>query len=87
MKFSSLCLAAIISSSLGVYAEEMFCTADCSPPYIGPQMMIGGELTTNFESELRARAAQLNQSQTQLTVMEGMLKFAKGIVPEFAREK
>jgi len=52
MKFSNLCLAAtIISSSSRVYAEEMFCTADCSPPYINPKMMIGGKLTTKFADD------------------------------------
>jgi len=50
MKFSSLCLAAtIISSSLCIYAEETFCNADCSPPFVIPKMMIRGEITTKFD--------------------------------------
>lgn len=52
MKFSNLCLAtAIISSSLCINAEEMSCTADCSPPFIHPKIMIGGELTTEFQDD------------------------------------
>lgn len=52
MKFSNLCLAtSIISSSLCINAEEMSCTADCSPPFIHPKIMIGGELTTEFQDD------------------------------------
>lgn len=52
MKFSNLCLAAtIISSSLCINAEEMFCTADCSPPFIHPKILIGGKLTTKFAED------------------------------------
>lgn len=71
MKFSSLCLAAIISSSLGVYAEEMFCTADCSPPYIGPQMMIGGELTTNFDDDGSVAMVDVHGCCTETFAQDG----------------
>jgi acyl-CoA reductase-like NAD-dependent aldehyde dehydrogenase len=50
MKFSTLCLAAtVVSSSLCVNAEETFCNADCSPPFVNPKMMIRGEITTKFD--------------------------------------
>ncbi len=51
MKFTSLCLAAIISSSSCISAEESFCNADCSAPFIQPKMMIGGKLTTEFDAD------------------------------------
>jgi glyceraldehyde-3-phosphate dehydrogenase (NADP+) len=52
MKFTALCLAAIsISSSVCINAEESFCTADCSPPFVNPKMMISGKITTKFDAE------------------------------------
>ncbi len=73
MKFSNLCLAAIISSSLGVYvyAEEMFCTADCSPPYINPQMMIGGELTTDFADDGSVAMVDVRGCCTETIAQDG----------------
>jgi glyceraldehyde-3-phosphate dehydrogenase (NADP+) len=51
MKFSTLCLAAtVVSSSLYVNAEETFCNADCSPPFVNPKMLIRGEITTKFDA-------------------------------------
>lgn len=72
MKFSKLCLAAtIISSSLGVNAEEMFCTADCSPPYIKPQMMIGGKLTTDFSNDEGVAMVDVHGCCTETIAQDG----------------
>jgi len=52
MKFSNLCLAAmIVSFSPSINAEERFCTVDCSPPFVKPKMMIRGEITTKFDAD------------------------------------
>ena len=94
MKFSKLCLAAtIISSSLGVNAEEMFCTADCSPPYINPQMMIGGKLTTDFSDDQGVAMVDVRGCCTETIAQDGKddsLTFSNPVIgklPQMSKEQ
>mmetsp|Transcript_24666 Transcript_24666/g.68102 ORF Transcript_24666/g.68102 Transcript_24666/m.68102 type:complete len:586 (+) Transcript_24666:105-1862(+) len=58
MKFSALCLLAlaISSSSSTTNAQDAFCKADCSPPFINPKLMMHGEITTKFDVDEKSKA-------------------------------
>ncbi|VEU42346.1 unnamed protein product [Pseudo-nitzschia multistriata] len=59
MKFSTLCVSAlaILSSAPQSNAEDAFCTADCSPPFVNPKLMIHGEITTKIDADDKSTMA------------------------------